>query len=90
MALVESYSALTKMGNAELAEQLKIHKLLERKTQWGKISRFQPAHRCVAHLVAIMIRGIKILHDDNGADVELYASQPEVGKWAKKNLRTTL
>ena len=32
VALVESYSALTKMGNAELAEQLKIYKLLEKKT----------------------------------------------------------
>lgn len=32
VALVESYSALTKMGNAELAEQLKIYKLLEKRT----------------------------------------------------------
>ena len=32
VALVKSYSALTKMGNAELAEQLKIYKLLEKRT----------------------------------------------------------
>ena len=32
VALVESYSALTKMGNAELAEQLKMYKLLEKRT----------------------------------------------------------
>ena len=32
VALVESYSALTKMGDSELAEQLKIYKLLEKKT----------------------------------------------------------
>ena len=32
VALVKSYSALTKMGNAELAEQLKMYKLLEKRT----------------------------------------------------------
>ena len=44
----------------------------------------QPAHRCVAHLMSIIIREIKMLDED--AEMEyLCITQPEAARWNKGN-----
>ena len=83
----ECADAGTYMVRLQLSDATAYEKLLERKTPWGRIPKWQPPHRCVAHLIAIIIRGIKVDHnDDDGVEIELYASQADISKWSKKNL----
>ena len=52
----------------------------EHATPWGGTPQ-QPTHRCVAHLVSIIIRTIKVISAGNP---ETPLSQHDVEKWAKK------
>ena len=68
----------------QLTDTPKYERLLERKNLWGS-EPMQPSFRCVAHLMAIIIRSIKVMgNDDDGSDIEQYLSEDEVRRWYKK------
>lgn len=81
----ECEDAATYLAQLELVDTTGYEQLLLRKTPWGADQKRQPPHRCVAHLIALMLRAVKVSKaEDDGTEVELFVSQAEAGRWQKR------
>ena len=82
----ECEDAAVYLARLELSDTIAYEQLLQRKTPWGADQKRQPPDRCVAHLIAIMLRAIKVdKSQDDGSEVELYVTPSDVLRWRKSN-----
>lgn len=81
----ECEDASSYLAQLQLFDTPAYEKLLERKNPWGA-EPSQPAHRCVAHMMAVILRRIKVMgEDDDGAEIDQSLTEDEVRRWYKKN-----
>ena len=55
--------------------------LLQRNTDFGSEPDYQPIHRCVAHLIELMLYRIERLTGGDGADSNLAITEKDARKW---------
>jgi hypothetical protein len=81
------YMARFKIDDEEAYDQM----LIDRAGSWGSLPAFQPADRCVYHMVNIMIRRIED-SDDAVAETksDLIITSKEFLRWAKANMKEAM